>query len=261
MTENNAIAERLPEEIRRYTEGAVCFRETDGRSGADVWRVGAREGLFLKKAPKGSLQNAALMQRFLSPFRLAPETVAYVSEDEDWLLSAKAEGESGISPRFLSDPARLAAEMGLAARTFHETPVSGCPVGPLSGRLRENFDRSARENPVFQAYIGNYLGVQSAEEAVREVARLNIPLSDDTVIHGDMCLPNFMFSDFRFTCMIDVGDGGLGDRNYDLFWALWSMNYNFHTDRYKDVFLDAYGRDRADEDKIRLCGLLCSVGE
>ena len=261
MTECGLLPEFLPEEIRRCVDGAPCVRVTDGRSGADVWSIEKYGGLFLKRAPKGKLKNAALMQNFLSPYRLAPEALAYVSEAEDWLLSARAEGESGISPRFLCDPACLAAEMGLAARSFHETPVSGCPVGPLSGEWREAFDRSARENPVFQAYIGDYLGVKSAEEAVREVARSDVPLSDDAVIHGDMCLPNFMFSDFRFTRMIDVGDGGLGDRNYDLFWALWSMNYNFHTDRYKDVFLDAYGRDRADEDKIRLCGLLCTVGE
>jgi kanamycin kinase len=66
-------------------------------------------------------------------------------------------------------------------------------------------------------------------------------------LHGDYCLPNVLLDDWRFGAFIDVGNGGVGDRHIDLFWGVWTLAFNLTTDRYRDRFLDAYGRDRADE--------------
>jgi kanamycin kinase len=32
----------------------------------------------------------------------------------------------------------------------------------------------------------------------------------------------------------------------DLYWAIWSLEYNLKTDRYTDYFLDQYGRENID---------------
>ena len=37
----------------------------------------------------------------------------------------------------------------------------------------------------------------------------------------------------------------------DLFWGMWSLEFNLKTDRYKDRFLDAYGRDVIEEELFR----------
>ena len=68
-------------------------------------------------------------------------------------------------------------------------------------------------------------------------------LKCDTLLHGDYCLPNIMLTDWQFSGFIDVGNGGVGDRHVDLFWGTWTLNFNLKTDRYRDRFLDAYGRD------------------
>ena len=39
----------------------------------------------------------------------------------------------------------------------------------------------------------------------------------------------------------------MGDRHFDLCWALWSLNYNLKTPRFNDRLLDAYGRDAVDD--------------
>jgi kanamycin kinase len=61
-----------------------------------------------------------------------------------------------------------------------------------------------------------------------------------------------MLEDWRFTGFIDVGNGGVGDRHVDLFWGAWTLCFNLGTDAYRARFLDAYGRDKAEEEKLRL---------
>ena len=51
---------------------------------------------------------------------------------------------------------------------------------------------------------------------------------------------------------IDVGQAGVGDRHIDLYWAIWSLQYNLGTDAYTDLFLDLYGRGKVDEELLRV---------
>ena len=95
-------------------------------------------------------------------------------------------------------------------------------------------------------------GFLSVEEAYQEVQRNGRYLKTDTLLHGDYCLPNIMLNQWNFSAFIDVDNGGVGDRHIDLYWALWSLNYNLKTDKYRQRFLDAYGRDKVNEDTLRL---------
>ena len=61
-----------------------------------------------------------------------------------------------------------------------------------------------------------------------------------------------MIDDWRFSGFIDLGAAGIGERHIDLFWGRWTLQFNLHTDRFGDRFLDAYGRDKVDEEKLRV---------
>jgi kanamycin kinase len=61
-----------------------------------------------------------------------------------------------------------------------------------------------------------------------------------------------MLCDGRFSGFIDVGNGGLSDRHIDLFWGAWTLEFNLHTDRYRERFFDAYGRDKIESDMLRI---------
>ena len=74
----------------------------------------------------------------------------------------------------------------------------------------------------------------------------------DVLLHGDYCLPNVMLDDWAFAGFIDLGNGGVGDRHIDLFWGSWTLWFNLKTKEYTDYFLDAYGREAVDPEKLFL---------
>ena len=61
-----------------------------------------------------------------------------------------------------------------------------------------------------------------------------------------------MLDNWRFSGFIDVGNGGIGDRHVDLFWGAWTLGFNLGTDMYRDRFFDAYGRDKINEEKMKV---------
>ncbi len=67
--------------------------------------------------------------------------------------------------------------------------------------------------------------------------RLENFAADDVLIHGDYCLPNVILDHFSFRSFIDVGNGGVGDRHFDLYWGLWTLRYNLKTDGTTNGFL------------------------
>lgn len=77
-------------------------------------------------------------------------------------------------------------------------------------------------------------------------------LQNNTLLHGDYCLPNIILNDWKFARFIDLNNAGVGDRHVDVFWAIWSLFFNLHTHEYRERFIDAYGRDKVDEDILRV---------
>lgn len=77
-------------------------------------------------------------------------------------------------------------------------------------------------------------------------------LRADTLIHGDACLPNIIQDQGRFSAFIDFHMSGIGDRHIDLYWAIWSLQYNLKTDAWTDLFLDMYGREHISEEALRV---------
>lgn len=80
------------------------------------------------------------------------------------------------------------------------------------------------------------------------------PKPDAALVHGDACLPNFIFKDGILSGYIDVGDMRIGEKEIDLSAAVWSLQYNLgpgHGLR----FLENYGiKDATEElvEKLRL---------
>lgn len=249
--------EALPKAILRHL--GDCPLEDRTFSGtAGVFFCPRDGGLYLRVNAPGREKDHALMTDYFYGKGLGPRLVEYVNDGEhDYLLTRALPGENALSPRLLENPERLAAELGKAFRRLHEIRDENIPVQGFSDRfIRETEDFLKDEiipgnSPEgFKARYGC-----TPEQALAALPAIRRYEGDFSLIHGDACLPNVMFSDFVFTGFIDLGAACLGDRHYDLAATLWSLGYNLKSQAYGAVFLDAYGRDFVDEDRLALCAL------
>ena len=69
------------------------------------------------------------------------------------------------------------------------------------------------------------------------------------LVHGDACLPNFLFSAEQLSGYIDVGNMALGEPEVDLAAAVWSLQHNLGHG-YGLEFLSQYGVEQADEEEV-----------
>ncbi len=240
-----------PAAVLRLLCGA-CVYDSSCSPEARVYYIEKNGGYYLKTAAKGSLAREAEMGAYFHKKGLAPEVLSYVSDAADWLLTARAEGEDATHTAFLSNPLRLAAVMGETLRALHETDARDCPVQDRMGEYLALADQNYAEGHGDLSLFGEKHPFASAADAHRVLCEGRSLLKNEVLLHGDYCLPNIMLKDFRVTSFIDVGNGGVGDRHVDLFWGAWTLWFNLKTDRYRDRFFDAYGRDKVNMDLMRV---------
>ncbi len=250
---------RFPREVARLMEGAEVY-DSSCSPEARVYFIDRDGGLFLKTAAEGALETEAALTAYYHTLGLSSEVLFYGSEGgRDHLVTRRVPGEDCVDTRYLSDPKRLCDTTAILLRALHETPFADCPVNRIpsyTANVRRGFDGSRYEPELF---AGLWAFVSFAE--AKEIAREGLSaLKVETLIHGDYCLPNIILRDWRLSGFIDLGNGGKGDRHIDLCWGVWTLNYNLKTLALTDRFLDAYGRDRVDADKLRAVAAMECIG-
>ncbi len=240
----------LPDIFHTFIDGANIFDSSCSKI-AQVWFLEKDSGFYLKKAPKGALKKEAMMTAFYHSKSLGPEVICYESLDFDWLLTRRVPGEDCTWQTYKDDPLRLCDTTAQLLRMLHETPIDGCPVPNRTA----DYLVTARHNYEIKAYDMNLFpdnwGYATPEEAWRVIEESGHLLKADTLLHGDYCLPNIMLDNWRFSGFIDLDTAGVGDKHVDLFWGMWSLQFNLKTDKYCQRFLDVYGRENICEDLFR----------
>lgn len=236
--------ERFPGEFRPLLQSAPVY-DSSCSTAARVYFIDRDEGYYLKTSPVGTLQKEAELTRFFHGKGLGPRVLACTqSEGRDWLLTARVPGEDCTHPLYMAEPTRLCDTLAELLRRLHDTDPTGCPMANRTAdylaAARRNYEAGRYDVQLFPP-PWRFKTVEEAWRIAEEQGRF---LRADTLLHGDYCLPNVMLQDWRFSGFIDLGTGGVGDRHVDLFWATWSLNYNLKTDRYRERFLDVYGRDK-----------------
>lgn len=242
---------QYPEEFHRVLYGARVF-DSSCSNEARVIYIDKGDGYFLKDAAAGTLRNEAQMNQYFNSKGLAPRVLGYLSGERDWLLTEQAKGSDCTSAQYLSRPEKLCDTLAECLRMLHETEYVDCPVQNRTETYLNTVDDNYRQGIFGPLKYGEVIAFTSADEAWRLVDDNRAAFAQDTLIHGDYCLPNVMLKDGRFSAFIDLGNGGVGDRHIDLFWGMWTLWYNLHTDRYASRFLDAYGRDRVEPEMLRV---------
>ena len=246
----------LPALFSPFLRDAILY-DSSCSPQARVYFLDKDDGYYLKRSPKGTLEREARLTRYFHDLGLGAEVLAYHSLDEDWLLTRRLAGEDLTHPSYLADPKRLCDTLSERLAYLHALPCDGCPLIHKTAyfAIAETNYRAGRFDP---SYADNPdLTPETAWQAV-ETGKHR--LASDTLLHGDYCLPNLLFSDWAFSGLIDLGNGGIGDRHVDLFWGAWTLRYNLKTDAFRQRFFDGYGRDRIDPERLRLIGMIETFG-
>ena len=242
----------FPADYHALLTGAPVY-DSSCSPAARVYFIDRDGGLYLKTAAAGSLRREADKTRFFHGKGLGAEVLSYATEGErDFLLTRRVVGEDCTHSLYLADPNRLSALLGETLRGLHEMPVDECPAPDYLAQYLSLVEQNYRTGNYDKSAFPDSFGYRSAEEAWDVFSQGRRHLKADTLIHGDYCLPNVMLDGWRFSGFIDLGNSGVADRHIDLFWGAWTLWFNLHTDAYRDRFLDAYGRDRVDEDTLRV---------
>lgn len=217
---------------------------------AKVFFIDKGKGYYLKRAATGSLKNEAIMTEYMNQKGLATKVVGYITDEYDWLLTEKVQGEDCTHREYLSNPNRLCDTLAFILRELHQTDYSGCPV---NDRMKQYVERAIENYST-----GNYdksavskLGFSCADEAYSIIEENKSLIKCDTLIHGDYCLPNIILDNWKFSGFIDVDFCGVGDKHIDIYWAVWSLAYNLGMDEYRNRFFDAYGRNDFEPEMLR----------
>ena len=241
----------FPAQFRPLLQGTAVYDSSCSRQ-AKVYFIDRDGGLYLKTAAKGRLQREAELTRFFHSKGLSAQVLSYESLEADWLLTTRIPGEDCIHQTYLDDPKRLSDTTAELLRMLHEQDPLGCPVPDRTAEYlataRRNYEAKAYDMSLFP----DNWGYATPEEAWRVLEENGRYLCADTLLHGDYCLPNILLDNWRFSGFIDLDAGGVGDRHLDLFWGTWSLNFNLKTDVYTNRFLDAYGREKVNEDLLRV---------
>lgn len=251
-TKLTTIPTDIPERLSPLLFGAPVWNSSCSPE-ARVLFVEREGGLYLKSAAAGTLAREAEMTRFFHARGLGAEVLDYFCENgKDWFLTAAVRGEDLTHEFYTSEPRRLCDTFAERLRTLHECDVTGCPVPNHTAEYLARAERNYKEGNYDTSLFPDNWGYASAEEAWSILEKNGHLLQKDTLLHGDYCLPNVIYDGWQFSKFIDVDSGGVGDRHVDLFWGAWTLSFNLHTDAYRDRFFDAYGRDRVEEDVLRV---------
>ena len=213
---------------------------------ATTWRLRAPGGetRYLKVAPLGGEHGlAAERDRTLwaADHLPVPRLLAFDRDAaHEWLLTAALPGVTAIDDRLCADPARLVPLLAEALRRVHALPVAACPFDNRPEVAVARARRRVAAGLVDPARIYPYGAYATGEAALNRLEELRPTAPELVVCHGDYCLPNVLFLDWRPSGYVDLGQLGVADRWHDLTAALWSVTRNLGPG-WEETFLAAYG--------------------
>lgn len=241
----------FPDVFLPILDGADIYDSSCSRE-ARVYFIDRDNGYYLKAAPCKTLAREAQLDAYFHSKGLGAHVIDYISDDMDYLLTERVAGEDCTYAKYLEEPNKLCDLIATTLRALHEIDASDCPINDRVGEYIALVEKNYRTGNYDSAPFPDSFGYRSAEDAIAVFESGKKELKNEVLIHGDYCLPNIMLDDWRFSGFIDLGNGGVGDRHIDLFWGAWTLFFNLKTDRYRERFFDAYGRDMVDTQKIAL---------
>jgi kanamycin kinase len=241
-----------PSELHPYLDGIKLY-DSSCSPEARVIFIDKDDGYFLKIGRVADLDREYEMTRYFHGKELSAKVIEYIFDiGHDYLLTEKIHGDDCTAAKYIEQPERLAELLGERLALLHELDYTGCPIPNHTERYLLKAEYNMSTGQYDKSNFPDSFGYASAEEAWAVVEKQGHLLKTDTLLHGDYCLPNIILDDWRFSGFIDLDNGGVGDRHIDIFWGAWTLWFNLKTDKCRNRFFDAYGRDKIDDEMLRI---------
>jgi aminoglycoside phosphotransferase len=249
----------LPQTLSETLSGYVWQQDFTGFSGTQVFHLKSSrdENLYLKTAPRVGSELAEEKQKleWLKGKLSVPEVRLFVQMDErDYLLISEIEG-TGVHEDLWKEDVRRAIELlANGVRMIHNLPAAECPFDETLEAKIEQARRRMEFGLVDESDFDDERQGRTAEDLFRELIATR-PASEDLVFtHGDYCLPNVVFKDWRLSGFIDWSRAGVADRYQDTALLARSVEFNFGAE-WRAFLFDCL-EIQPDDEKIRFYQLL-----
>ncbi|MCL2621074.1 MAG: phosphotransferase [Defluviitaleaceae bacterium] len=251
LTPISIDVEKYPAKFRAVLQDAKVF-DSSCSPQAKVIFIDKDGGYFLKTSEKGFLEREVLLTKYFHGKGLSTGVLEYVSEEADWMLTEKIQGDDCVVLKYLGQPEQLCDTLAELLSQLHSMDYADCPIKNHSQLFFEGMEKGYSTG-LFDKQMGEENWGGYSRNSIYKVARSGLHLlQNDTLLHGDFCLPNIILDNWRFSGYIDLDTAGVGDRHIDVFWALWTLNFNLKTNKYRQRFIDAYGRGNIDDERLRI---------
>lgn len=259
MVEDNALQKFLPQILSETLSGYVWQQNFTGFSSSQVFHLKSAggENLFLKTALRVGSELAEEKQKleWLKGKLSVPEVRLFVQTDErDYLLISEIEGAGAHEDLWKENVPRAIELLSKGLQMIHSLPVTDCPFDETLETKIEQARRRMELGLVDESDFDDERQGRTAEHLFRELIATK-PSSEDLVFtHGDYCLPNVVFKDWRLSGFIDWSRAGVADRYQDIALLARSVEFNFNAE-WRAFLFDCL-EIQPDDEKIRFYQLL-----
>lgn len=246
------LTNNMPKEVQKYLNSNEIYDKTFSNK-TKVFYI-KDKGLYLKIGYE--LEKEKINTVYFNKKGIAGEVVEFTQDENyDYLIVKELEGQNGIQKKYLDNPKKLAQYYGMHLRTIHSIKYDNCPkvfkIEELINNARENVANRTFNMQQFFSEIG-----LTPQKCLLILEDLKSCYVNDVFLHGDYCLPNIIMDDYKLKGIVDLDSCGIGDRHYDICSGLRSLRYNLKTSEYDDIFLESYGYDDIDKDRLIFCKIL-----
>jgi len=231
-----------------------------GESRSDVFRLdGAERIAYLKISPASPVVELLAERERLDWLRgrlSVPQVLGYAAEGGvEFLMLSAIPGIDTSSSTLDMESLDVVGLLAQGLRMVHDVPTHDCPFDMTLERVIPLTERNVSLGLVDVDDFDSERGGGSPG-ALFQVLVATRPTSEDLVFtHGDYCLPNILIDDGEISGFVDLGRAGVADRYKDIALAVRSIRRN-RGDAFVQPFLDEYGVQRSDADKIEYYMLL-----
>ena len=199
--------EEFPEKLQNTLKDAKVY-DSSSSPEAQVLFIDKKDGYYLKIASKKSLEREAEMTDYFKKKNLGLGYISYLSDQsQDFLLKEKIQGDNYLAKQYLKNPKQLCDSLAENLRFLHEQNFEDCPILDHSERYLKKVENNARLNKSNLDFVTNY-NIHTPEETYDYIQNNKLLLKDDTLLHGDYCLPNIILDNWQFKGFIDLDCAG-----------------------------------------------------